>query len=1091
MHKIDFSRKDLIEIVERASTITERCGSSFILDEVQANDAIVNSRLEQWCQITAHGNWEKFEQRLVWDGFDLNTVRRALGSVRLSEAQQLPAWAETLNQCLKALVFVSLETLEEGTSGKNRVLDPQNQFPFEEVWLPFINVARQNLIAQAGSYYELLSEEAHATFERSLLSWLSYLCSSSMELEFSVFRASRQSTAVRLLGKSTNEPSREQYRDFIQGLLAGGLLAFFREYPVLARLVATVTDMWVDATQEFLWRLASDWPEIQKTFQAEMELGQIIAIEHFLSDRHHNGRSVAIVTFASGLKLVYKPKDLGLDQAYVKLLAWLNEHGVSLPFKLFKVLNRSTYGWVEFVEALPCKDQEEARRYYQRSGLLLCLMYVLEAVDLHFENIIACGEHPVLIDLETLMHPWVQEVEASEAFKRVQYLANKQLEHSVLRTDLLPRWQLSSENQSFDVSGLGAVGQQETSFRVRKWQNINTDNMVIDSEYGKIQQSANVPSLNGVNLVLNDYIEEIVDGFRQMYRFLMEHRQVIMAPDSPWKALAHQTVRFVFRPTKIYSLILAATLDPKFLRDGAERSIQLDILSRVMLLSDTKPLLWPLLKVEQQALEQMDIPLFTARSDSDALTVAPDQTIDNCFTEPSFNLVVSRLNQLNDEDLEKQISFIQGSLYSRIADETYHSLQIQNSPLSLDTVAPLTRQDMVQQAMALATDLQKRAICSADGCATWISPQYILGAKRHQLQPMGHGLYDGSCGVALFLAALEKVTREAGFRDLCLGALRALHQDLQELASDYIAKVFGISGAMGYGSFIYALVRSSQFLQEPVLLEDAKQVASLITPDLIAADNKFDIISGSAGTILGLLALHNSSGDQEALEQALSCGHHLLNHRVIGDSGHKAWKTVDEKLLTGFSHGASGIAYALLRLYQVTDEITFLEAAQDAIAYERSLFVPEAGNWLDFLSPQPQKGFICGCSWCHGAPGIGLARVAGLDVLDTPEIRQDIEAAINTTKQHTLAERDHLCCGNLGRVEFLFTTARRLSQPQLQETAMEQAAQVLARAEQRGKFGYGPFLAYNPGLFQGAAGIGYELLRLAHPDLLPSVLLWE
>jgi lantibiotic modifying enzyme len=36
-----------------------------------------------------------------------------------------------------------------------------------------------------------------------------------------------------------------------------------------------------------------------------------------------------------------------------------------------------------------------------------------------------------------------------------------------------------------------------------------------------------------------------------------------------------------------------------------------------------------------------------------------------------------------------------------------------------------------------------------------------------------------------------------------------------------------------------------------------------------------------------------------------------------------------------------------------------------------------------------------------------------------------------------------------------------------------------------------PRSVYQPGFFQGMAGIGYALLRLAHPDLLPSVLLWE
>jgi len=31
----------------------------------------------------------------------------------------------------------------------------------------------------------------------------------------------------------------------------------------------------------------------------------------------------------------------------------------------------------------------------------------------------------------------------------------------------------------------------------------------------------------------------------------------------------------------------------------------------------------------------------------------------------------------------------------------------------------------------------------------------------------------------------------------------------------------------------------------------------------------------------------------------------------------------------------------------------------------------------------------------------------------------------------------------------------------------------------------------NPGFFTGISGVGYELLRLTHPDVLPSVLLWE
>ena len=38
--------------------------------------------------------------------------------------------------------------------------------------------------------------------------------------------------------------------------------------------------------------------------------------------------------------------------------------------------------------------------------------------------------------------------------------------------------------------------------------------------------------------------------------------------------------------------------------------------------------------------------------------------------------------------------------------------------------------------------------------------------------------------------------------------------------------------------------------------------------------------------------------------------------------------------LTGFSHGAAGIGYALLELYAITKELKFLMAAENAFSYE-------------------------------------------------------------------------------------------------------------------------------------------------------------
>ncbi len=54
--------------------------------------------------------------------------------------------------------------------------------------------------------------------------------------------------------------------------------------------------------------------------------------------------------------------------------------------------------------------------------------------------------------------------------------------------------------------------------------------------------------------------------------------------------------------------------------------------------------------------------------------------------------------------------------------------------------------------------------------------------------------------------------------------------------------------------------------------------------------------------------------------------------------------------------------------------------------------------------------------WCYGASGIGLARLGGLSILDTPKERYEIEVALETTLACGLLSLDNLCCGNFGQI---------------------------------------------------------------------------
>jgi lantibiotic modifying enzyme len=78
----------------------------------------------------------------------------------------------------------------------------------------------------------------------------------------------------------------------------------------------------------------------------------------------------------------------------------------------------------------------------------------------------------------------------------------------------------------------------------------------------------------------------------------------------------------------------------------------------------------------------------------------------------------------------------------------------------------------------------------------------------------------------------------------------------------------------------------------------------------------------------------------------------------------------------------------------VTAQTRFHDVARSALAYERSLFSAVEGNWPDL---RPDAAGTCSVAWCHGAPGIGLSRVALLRHQDDPATRAEIRAALSTT----------------------------------------------------------------------------------------------
>ncbi|VEP15565.1 conserved hypothetical protein [Hyella patelloides LEGE 07179] len=901
------SLQDLIEIVERASIMSDRLSEKFVPDPIQDNQ-LIETRLEKLIQITAKGDSDKFSKYLQWNNLDLNTLRHSIGKVRCLDVKELPSWVETLKAVLQATVF-PLDVSD------CKCLNPQQPFPFEEIIISFVKVAREKLLKTVGINYQILTEEAGIQLERNLLQRLSSLAASPLDLEFSLFRYNRGGLGLDCLTQQLSKtPPRTKYQKFIEELLQGRLLSFFQEYSVLARLMATVTNFWVDSVGELITRLSDDWKKIQTTFAKDRQLEQVVALKLSLSDSHNCGRSVIGIKFNSGLKLVYKPKGLGIDRAYFELLSWLNQQHLPLQFQIVKILNCNTYGWMEYVESKPCQESEQTQRYYQRLGMLLSIIYLLRGTDCHYENLIGCGEQPILIDLETLLLP---KIDTFNQGNDAEVKAQQELQESVLQTHLLPQWQVTGKGEYFNISPIKAISESEIPQQITQWQHINSDCMSLVTTSVRSNSANQFPSSNQIDASPEDYVEEIVTGFRQMYDFLLRGKNALLADNSPLTNFFHQKVRLVFRNTRVYASLLNQSVNPKWLRDGIDRSIQLDIIGRTFINGDTKHPYWKLIAAEQEALERLDIPYFSAYSDSINLPTTRGSIL-GFATESGYSAVIDRLQKLDEQDLKHQISLIRGSFYSATAKDLHDPQLATKSPSSWDKITPFSGEVMVETAIAIAQELEKSAITGTNSSVTWLGMNYLHQVQRFQIQPLNcYSLSQGSCGVALFLSAVARVTNKQQFHDLALKALSPL-QNL--LVFDSVPKA---EIARELGSLVYGLTLIGGFLNNSdVILKQAVIAASLIETNYEPTEPNLELIERIPEEILGLLTLYKVIGDSNLLVKALDLGAYL--HRVILDYSTKKEQPLSINLLLNNNL----TVYAFRRLYEVTKKLIFSPVLQ-------------------------------------------------------------------------------------------------------------------------------------------------------------------
>lgn len=415
-----------------------------------------------------------------------------------------------------------------------------------------------------------------------------------------------------------------------------------------------------------------------------------------------------------------------------------------------------------------------------------------------------------------------------------------------------------------------------------------------------------------------------------------------------------------------------------------------------------------------------------------------------------------------------------------------------NSPANSNP-APL-----LETAWQIGVRLCRDTLWSGDRC-NWLGDSMEFASNTWSVahRSFGPDLYSGTSGIALFLGQLYRLTGERLFRRTAEGALRQAWSRRQNIPPPNRISLYS-----GWVGIAWARSQLASVLDRPELGDEAKELIGQ-SSDLELQPHLLDVISGSAGAIPALLELHRLQPRDELLDLVRRHADHLVNTAQRNEHG-CSWPSpgIPAKAnLTGFSHGAAGIAWALLEAHRVLAIKSYRDTAIGALRYERQWFDAEQQNWLDLRTAEspnagPDSGPVCALAWCHGAPGIALSRLRAYELLRDEDYRHEAEAALNSTGK-TLANAAtagygnfSLCHGHCGNAE-AFLYASEVLRPEYRETALHTARHAIelhSRTEQPWSCGV-PNGGETPGLMLGLAGIGYFLLRLCDAEQIPSVVI--
>jgi type 2 lantibiotic biosynthesis protein LanM len=499
-----------------------------------------------------------------------------------------------------------------------------DSIPFVDILLPYAESFIYEIAAKYAS--NKLANKLHLT----LLHELSLAAEVTLQEELNLFKNNENST----------------YEQFV--LKTKKILE--AKYPVLDSILKRITNNYQKHIQNIFLNFSKDFSLIAKTFSIR-ENETIWDIDTSLGDGH-SGESTSSVTLSDGTKLIYKPRNIDSTTSYNLFIDWVNDK-LETNLQTIKCVNCENYGWLEFVNYKAVNTLEELHEYYYKAGILLAVTFLLGSKDCHYENVIASGKNPVIIDHETI----IQSVLSNNSIRTWDEQHKIPL-FSVLESMLIVN---RDRGVPLEYAGYGINGNIEAMDMEKKVINPNTIDSKRDTRFifRKLAKE-NIPLFNNSHMFVSNYTTYFIKGFSTAYDMFMSSREELISGDSPILLFENQKIRYVWRPTFIYFRILKYMRCASFMSSFEAYNSKLHELMSKAYQNDKSKDFRFILEHEIKQMLNGDIPFFNLNSLDFHLD--EDKSF-KCFRHNCIDNIRHRIDSLSIYHKNEQIEYIKKWLH--------------------------------------------------------------------------------------------------------------------------------------------------------------------------------------------------------------------------------------------------------------------------------------------------------------------------------------------------------------------------------------------------------------------------------------------